>query len=102
MIAEEESEEVPTVPAASPADTTGKYRKIRDLLARPGVREFFEKEKLFPSVKYILPKLLYGPIYHCQDYFEYFRQIKMTSPDDEDRELLGELIIIIIVIGAFF
>lgn len=37
-------------------------------------------------IKYVLPKLLNGPIVHCLHYFEYAKLFKNLATDDEDRE----------------
>lgn len=38
------------------------------------------------QIKYILPKLLMGIIYHCYTYFNYISILKSLSPSEEDRE----------------
>lgn len=68
----------------------GTYGKIKDMLEDYDVKEYFQKKGLYDAVKYILPKLLYGPIYHCSDCFEYIRLLMCTSPDGADREKLDE------------
>lgn len=42
------------------------------------------------AMKYVLPKLLLGPIYHCLHYFEVIMALIHTSPNDEDRECLEQ------------
>ncbi|XP_047132929.1 son of sevenless homolog 2 isoform X1 [Hydra vulgaris] len=70
--------------------TGGSYYIIKTLMYRPGVADFFKEQGIFDAVRYILPKLLYGPIHHCIDYFEYIKILMCTSPDGNDREKLGE------------
>lgn len=59
---------------------------IREILQNKKVVDFFKEKGLLDVFKYILPKLLYGPIYHFADYFEYINLLMCTSPDGEDRE----------------
>ncbi|CAG5136425.1 unnamed protein product [Candidula unifasciata] len=42
------------------------------------------------AFKYVLPKLLMGPVYHCLQYFEIIKALISTSPNDEDRECLTQ------------
>ncbi|XP_052768277.1 son of sevenless homolog 2-like [Mya arenaria] len=42
------------------------------------------------SMKYVLPKLLLGPIYHCLHYFEVIKALTANSPNDEDGECLEQ------------
>ncbi|CAI9720907.1 son of sevenless homolog 1-like [Octopus vulgaris] len=44
------------------------------------------------AVKYVLPKLLLGPIYHLLHYFDVMKMLQDTSPNDEDKEFLGQAI----------
>ena len=36
--------------------------------------------------KYVLPKLLVGPVYHCLSYFKYIELFKDLTTSDEDKE----------------
>ncbi|KAL4237772.1 Son of sevenless 1 [Mactra antiquata] len=42
------------------------------------------------AIKYVLPKLLLGPIYHCLHYFEVIKALIATSPNEEDSECLEQ------------
>nr|KAG5688352.1 hypothetical protein BaRGS_032920 [Batillaria attramentaria] len=42
------------------------------------------------AVKYVLPKLLMGPVYHCLHYFEVIKALIDTSSNDEDQEVLEQ------------
>ena len=38
------------------------------------------------ALKYVLPKLLIGPVYHCISYFNYIELFKDLTTSDEDKE----------------
>ncbi|XP_059162267.1 son of sevenless homolog 2-like [Physella acuta] len=42
------------------------------------------------AFKYVLPKLLMGPMFHCLQYFEIVKALICVSPSDEDRECLTQ------------
>ncbi|XP_025106105.1 son of sevenless homolog 2-like [Pomacea canaliculata] len=42
------------------------------------------------AVKYVLPKLLMGPVYHCLHYFEVIKALIDTSSCEEDQEVLAQ------------
>ncbi|XP_067682019.1 son of sevenless homolog 1-like [Haliotis asinina] len=68
----------------------GKER-LNTLLMRDDVSELLIKcagQGLKAATKYVLPKLLLGPVSHCLHYFEVIKLLKDTSQNEEDRECL--------------
>lgn len=43
------------------------------------------------AMKYVLPKLLMGPVYHCLHYFEVIKALIDTSSNEEDQEVLKQV-----------
>ncbi|TKC42250.1 hypothetical protein EI555_003918 [Monodon monoceros] len=44
------------------------------------------------AVRYVLPRLMLVPVYHCWHYFELLKQLKACSEEHEDRECLNQAI----------
>uniref|UniRef100_A0A674ICY7 SOS Ras/Rho guanine nucleotide exchange factor 2 n=1 Tax=Terrapene triunguis TaxID=2587831 RepID=A0A674ICY7_9SAUR len=44
------------------------------------------------AVRYVLPRLMLIPVYHCLHYFELLQQLQECSEDEEDRECLKQAI----------
>lgn len=77
------------------------YEKYMDDVMRPNMRDrlntLLQREDTVAklqgiangfkdAVKYVLPRLLLGPIGHLQHYFEVIRLLKESSPDPDDQE----------------
>lgn len=43
------------------------------------------------AVKFYLPKLLLGPIWHAFSYFEYVKLMLSLSPSQEDKEIFEQV-----------
>ena len=43
------------------------------------------------AVKFYLPKLLLGPIYHCREYFNYIKILRKLTNSDEEKEILDQV-----------
>ncbi|KAK0054856.1 son of sevenless 2, partial [Biomphalaria pfeifferi] len=69
----------------------GKAR-LRTLLMREDVIAYLMQagNGFREAFKYVLPKLLMGPIYHCLQYFDIVKALIMASPTDEDRQCLTQ------------
>ncbi|MEJ1269372.1 hypothetical protein NN561_000181 [Cricetulus griseus] len=44
------------------------------------------------AVRYVLPRLMLVPVYHCWHYFELLKQLKARSEEQEDKECLNQAI----------
>ncbi|XP_070181903.1 son of sevenless homolog 1-like isoform X2 [Littorina saxatilis] len=44
------------------------------------------------AMKYVLPKLLMGPVYHCLHYFEVIKALIDTSSSEKDQEVLEQVL----------
>ncbi|CAM1325467.1 SOS1 (predicted) [Pycnogonum litorale] len=66
--------------------------RLNALLLHPDVKHALQTggHGFMSAVKYVLPKLLLGPVYHCFQYFEYIRVLLKLSPTEEDRENLKQ------------
>ncbi|XP_076442792.1 son of sevenless homolog 2-like [Babylonia areolata] len=70
----------------------GKER-LNTLLQRDDVCELLKKSGghgFKDAMKYVLPKLLMGPVYHCLHYFEVIKALIDTSTNAEDQEVLEQ------------
>ena len=43
------------------------------------------------AVKFYLPTLLLGPIYHCREYFNYIKILRKLTNSDEEKEILDQV-----------
>jgi hypothetical protein len=76
---------------SSPASTivvSKSTERLNQLLSDPWITNTLSTggQGLIPAVKYVLPKLLNGIVYHAFTYFEYITLLKKLSPSEEDRE----------------
>ncbi|XP_023619639.1 son of sevenless homolog 2 isoform X8 [Myotis lucifugus] len=65
-----------------------------ELMARPAVALHFQSiaDGFREAVRYVLPRLMLVPVYHCWHYFELLKQLKARSEEQEDRECLNQAI----------
>ncbi|XP_023581920.1 son of sevenless homolog 2 isoform X4 [Trichechus manatus latirostris] len=64
------------------------------LMARPAVALHFQSisDGFKEAVRYVLPRLMLVPVYHCWHYFELLKQLKACSEEQEDEECLNQAI----------
>ncbi|CAG2164931.1 unnamed protein product [Oppiella nova] len=62
--------------------------KLQSLLADPSTVMSLSTtgHGMLPAFRYVLPKLLIGPVYHCFSYFKYIELFKDLTTSDEDKE----------------
>ncbi|CAG2100955.1 unnamed protein product, partial [Medioppia subpectinata] len=62
--------------------------KLQTLLSDPNTAVTLSTtgHGMIPAFKYVLPKLLIGPVYHCFSYFKYIDLFKDLTTSDEDKE----------------
>ncbi|GIY92459.1 son of sevenless homolog 2 [Caerostris extrusa] len=66
--------------------------KLMTLLQQPNVKHSLQSagHGFTQAVKYVLPKLLLGPIFHCFMYFDFLKVLKKLTPSDEDKDSLEQ------------
>lgn len=66
--------------------------RLNTLLQRPDFSKHLQSfgSGFRDAMKYVLPKLLLGPIYHCLHYFEIIKALISASPNEEDSECLEQ------------
>ncbi|XP_070577016.1 son of sevenless homolog 2-like [Ptychodera flava] len=66
--------------------------RLNEILSRTQVALHFQSvgQGFKEAVQYVLPRLLYEPIYHCLHYFEILKVLAKTSPSEDDKERLME------------
>uniref|UniRef100_A0A8C5Q2C4 SOS Ras/Rho guanine nucleotide exchange factor 2 n=1 Tax=Leptobrachium leishanense TaxID=445787 RepID=A0A8C5Q2C4_9ANUR len=67
---------------------------FNNLMAKPAVSAYFQSigEGFREAVRYVLPRLMLVPVYHCLHYFELLEQLQECSQVQEDRECLKQAI----------
>lgn len=62
--------------------------RLQQILAQPQVATTLSTtgHGMILALKYVLPKLLIGPVYHCFSYFKYIELFKDLTTSDEDKE----------------
>ncbi|KAM9147459.1 son of sevenless homolog 2 isoform 2-T2 [Pangshura tecta] len=70
------------------------HEHFNNLMAKPAVALHFQSiaEGFKEAVRYVLPRLMLIPVYHCLHYFELLQQLQECSEDEEDRECLKQAI----------
>ncbi|XP_040268448.1 son of sevenless homolog 2 isoform X1 [Bufo bufo] len=67
---------------------------FHNLMAKPVVALYFQSISggFKEAVRYVLPRLMLLPVYHCLHYFELLEMLQERSEDQEDRECLKQAI----------
>ncbi|XP_077528564.1 son of sevenless homolog 2-like [Haemaphysalis longicornis] len=65
---------------------------LAELLQKPDVASSLQTagHGFLLAVKYVLPRLLLGPVAHCFQYFEAIKVLQQMAPSEEDRETLEQ------------
>ncbi|KAK8778665.1 hypothetical protein V5799_019991 [Amblyomma americanum] len=65
---------------------------LAELLQKPAVASSLQTagHGFLLAVKYVLPRLLLGPVAHCFQYFEAIKVLQQMAPSEEDRETLEQ------------
>ncbi|CAG9857556.1 unnamed protein product [Phyllotreta striolata] len=66
---------------------------LNALLSRPDVESALNTagQGMRLALKYYLPALLMGPIWHCYSYLDYIKLLRNLSPSSEDKETLTQV-----------
>jgi len=67
--------------------------RFDDLLSHPHVSDKLQSsgQGFREAVKFYLPKLLLGPVYHCSHYFQYIDMLTKLTPYSEDKDSLEQV-----------
>ncbi|XP_063803690.1 son of sevenless homolog 2 [Pseudophryne corroboree] len=67
---------------------------FNNLMAKPTVALYFQSisDGFKEALRYVLPRLMLVPVYHCLHYFELLEMLQERSKDQEDRECLKQAI----------
>uniref|UniRef100_A0A4X2KK22 SOS Ras/Rho guanine nucleotide exchange factor 2 n=1 Tax=Vombatus ursinus TaxID=29139 RepID=A0A4X2KK22_VOMUR len=70
------------------------HERFNTLMAKPAVSLHFQSiaDGFKEAVRYVLPRLMLVPVYHCSHYFELLEQLQECSEEQEDRECLKQAI----------
>ncbi|OQR69311.1 son of sevenless2-like [Tropilaelaps mercedesae] len=65
---------------------------LQDLLDRPTVHAALQRSShgLYLAARYVMPRLLWAPVFHCLTYFDAIRAMTLLAVSDEDRESLEQ------------
>uniref|UniRef100_A0A8D0G697 Son of sevenless homolog 2 n=1 Tax=Sphenodon punctatus TaxID=8508 RepID=A0A8D0G697_SPHPU len=68
------------------------HEEFNSLMAKPAVALYFQSiaEGFKEAVRYVLPRLMLVPVYHCLHYFELLQQLQGRSEEEEDKECLKQ------------
>ncbi|XP_038612099.1 son of sevenless homolog 2 isoform X1 [Tachyglossus aculeatus] len=74
--------------------STDFHDHFHNLMSKPAVALHFQSiaDGFKEAVRYVLPRLMLVPVYHCLHYFELLQQLQECSEEEEDRECLKQAI----------